>query len=49
MHYYAQHFIGWDRVSWTFCPGWPQMVILLISASWVASITGVCPDLKATL
>jgi hypothetical protein len=29
-----------DRVSWTICPGWLQMVIRLISASWVASITG---------
>jgi hypothetical protein len=30
-----------DRVSWTICPGWLQTSILLISASWVARITGV--------
>jgi hypothetical protein len=30
-----------DRVSWTICPGWFQATILLISASWVARITGV--------
>jgi hypothetical protein len=30
--------IGWDRVSLTFCLGWPQTVIFLISASWVAGI-----------
>jgi hypothetical protein len=29
------------RVSWTVCPGWLPTVILLISASWVARITGV--------
>jgi hypothetical protein len=36
----------WDRVSQTICPGWLRKVILLISASWVARITGVshqCP------
>jgi hypothetical protein len=32
---------GWDGVSWTFCLGWPQTIILLISASWVARIIGV--------
>jgi hypothetical protein len=32
----------WDRVLWTICPGKiVQTVILLISASWVARITGV--------
>jgi hypothetical protein len=31
----------WNRVPWTICPGWLQTVILLISASWVARITGV--------
>jgi ABC-type Fe3+ transport system permease subunit len=31
----------WDRVSWTICLSWLQTVILLISASWVARITGV--------
>jgi hypothetical protein len=30
-----------DRVSWIVCPGWLWTVILLISASWVARITGV--------
>jgi hypothetical protein len=30
-----------DRVSWTICPGWLQPEILLISASWVARITGM--------
>jgi hypothetical protein len=34
-------FIGWDGVSWTFYLGWPPTAILLISASWVASITGL--------
>jgi hypothetical protein len=33
--------IFWDRVSWTICPRWLQTTILLISASWVASITDV--------
>jgi hypothetical protein len=30
-----------DRVSWTLCPGWLQTMIHLISASWVAKITGM--------
>jgi hypothetical protein len=30
-----------DRVSWTLCPGWPQTMIVLISASWIVRITGV--------
>jgi hypothetical protein len=30
-----------DRVSWTICLGWIRTAILLISASWVARITGV--------
>jgi hypothetical protein len=30
-----------DRVSQTLCLGWFQTSILLISASWVAGITGV--------
>jgi hypothetical protein len=29
------------RDSWTICLGWHQTMILLISASWVARITGV--------
>jgi hypothetical protein len=31
----------WDRVSQTICLGWLQTVILFISASWVARITGM--------
>jgi hypothetical protein len=31
----------WDRVLCTICLGWLLIVVLLISASWVASITGV--------
>jgi hypothetical protein len=31
----------WDRVSRTICLDWPQIAILLISASWVTRITGV--------
>jgi hypothetical protein len=34
-------FIGWDRVLRTFCLGWPQTVILLISASQVTRIISV--------
>jgi hypothetical protein len=30
-----------DRVSWTVCSGWFWTLILLISVSWVARITGV--------
>jgi hypothetical protein len=30
-----------DRVSQTVGPHWLQTVILLISASWIAKITGV--------
>jgi hypothetical protein len=33
--------VFWDRVSGTVCLGWLQIVILLISASWVVRITGV--------
>jgi hypothetical protein len=33
--------ISQDRILWTICPGWLPNVILLISASWVARITGV--------
>jgi hypothetical protein len=38
-----------DRVSRVICPGWLWTVILLISASWVARITGMshqCLPLK---
>jgi hypothetical protein len=31
----------WHRVSQTICPCWFQTMILLISVSWVARITGV--------
>jgi hypothetical protein len=31
----------WDRVSRAICLGWLQTEILLISASWVARITGM--------
>jgi hypothetical protein len=30
-----------DRILWTIFPDWLQTMILLISASWVARITGV--------
>jgi hypothetical protein len=33
--------IFWDRILQTICPGWLWTSILLISASWVARITGV--------
>jgi hypothetical protein len=33
--------VFWDRFSRTICLGWLWTTILLISASWVASITGV--------
>jgi hypothetical protein len=32
--------VFWDRISWTLCPGWLWASIFLISASWVARITG---------
>jgi hypothetical protein len=40
LHFYCDGFF-WDRVSWTNCMGWLWNVLLLISASWVAWITGV--------
>jgi hypothetical protein len=33
--------MGIFRVSLTICTGWLQNMILLISASWIAKITGV--------
>jgi hypothetical protein len=33
--------VFWARVSRIICPNWLQVMILLISASWVARITGV--------
>jgi hypothetical protein len=41
-------FVFWDRVSWTNCSDWLQTTILLISASWVAKITGVSHQHPAT-
>jgi hypothetical protein len=35
--------LGWDNVSRTFCPGWPQTMVLWISTSEVARITGMHP------
>jgi hypothetical protein len=38
--------VFWDRVLWIICPGWRWTSILVISASWVARITGLshrCP------
>jgi hypothetical protein len=32
----------WDRVSLTFCPGWPWSKILPISISPGTGMTGVC-------
>jgi hypothetical protein len=45
-------FLWWvfqDRFSWTICLEWLQTVILLISASWVARITGVSHPHPASL
>jgi hypothetical protein len=33
--------VFWDRILGTICPGWFQIAILLISASWVTRITGM--------
>jgi hypothetical protein len=41
VHHYAQHFFHWDGFNKLFCSGWPLTVILPISTSWVARITGV--------
>jgi hypothetical protein len=41
IYHCTQIFIGWDEISTTFCPGWPQIMILLISASQVGRITGM--------
>jgi hypothetical protein len=37
------------RVSWTICPDWPQTLILQISASHVARITGMSHGTKLGL
>jgi hypothetical protein len=44
MYHHTHCFIEWDRVMWTFCQGQHQTLILLISASWVARITGMGHD-----
>jgi hypothetical protein len=31
----------WDGVLWTICLGWPQIAILLFSASQITRITGI--------
>jgi hypothetical protein len=36
-----------DRVSWTICTSWLQTSLFLISASWVARITGVSHQCSA--
>jgi hypothetical protein len=33
--------IDWDGVLWIFCPFWPWTMILLISTSYIARITGL--------
>jgi hypothetical protein len=33
--------VFWDRVSWNYLPGWLWTSIILISASWVARMTGM--------
>jgi hypothetical protein len=38
MNHYS-HLIGWDRVSLTFCLGWPWTGILLSTNSCIAGIT----------
>jgi hypothetical protein len=40
-HVPPQPAIGWDEVPQFFCPGWPHVIILSISACWVARITGM--------
>jgi hypothetical protein len=39
--------VFWDRVSKTICLGWLQTSSLLISASWVAGITGMSHQRRA--
>jgi hypothetical protein len=34
--YHHTQLIDWDEVSLTFCPGWPQTMILMIFASLAA-------------
>jgi hypothetical protein len=39
--FFVKVFFFWDRILWTICQGWLWIMILLISTSWVARITGV--------
>jgi hypothetical protein len=39
--------VGWDGISQTFCLGWPQTMILLISVSQIARITAKSHQLQA--
>jgi hypothetical protein len=41
-HNHRTWLMDWDGVLWNFCLAWPWTVILLISASWIAEISGVC-------
>jgi hypothetical protein len=45
--YFVEYF--WDRVLWTICSGLLWTMILLISASWVARITGPSPAPRVLL
>jgi hypothetical protein len=38
---HTQLFIGWYGVSWTFCLGWPEIMILSVTTSWEARVTGI--------
>jgi hypothetical protein len=48
MYHHTWLLFGWDGISQTFCLDWPRTVILWISASWVARITGMshCAQLE---
>jgi hypothetical protein len=50
-HSPALYVLGYfrDRVLQTICPGWIWTMILMISASWVARITGVSLQCQALL
>jgi hypothetical protein len=41
-HHVRVLLLRWGRVLWSFCVGWLQTAILLISASWVTRIIGLC-------
>jgi hypothetical protein len=47
--YQAPLFIGWDEISWTFCPDWPWPMILLISLSQVTRITDMSHKLGSKI